>query len=77
MVRQVELGRPYVIWVQQFRPRGLNMRDFARHPILDKVHLFAANSCGVLTSESILKLLCWQVLFYITMLPLLFWARVS
>lgn len=49
VVRQVELGRPFVIWIQKFR-----------HPLLDRMHLFAANSCGVL--------------FYITMLPLLFWV---
>ncbi|OLQ10712.1 hypothetical protein AK812_SmicGene5557 [Symbiodinium microadriaticum] len=35
VVRQVELGRPWVIWIQRFR-----------HPLLDRVHLLAANSCG-------------------------------
>lgn len=49
VVRQVELGRPWVIWIQRFR-----------HPLLDRVHLLAANSCGIL--------------FYITALPFLFWA---
>jgi len=49
VVRHVELGRPWVIWIQQ-----------VRHPMLDRIHLIAANSCGIL--------------FYITALPLLFWA---
>jgi len=49
VVRQVELGRPWVIWIQRFR-----------HPLLDRVHLLAANSCGII--------------FYITALPFLFWA---
>ena len=49
VVRQVELGRPWVIWVQQFRPRSTRFEAFARHPMLDRVHLFTANTCGVPT----------------------------
>eukprot|EP00435_Cladocopium_sp_Y103_P030016 s2598_g7.t1 len=36
VVVQVELGRPWVIWVQKFRSGWL-----------DRLHLFAANTCGV------------------------------
>lgn len=50
VVVQVELGRPWVIWVQHFRSGWL-----------DRLHLFAANTCGVP--------------FYITMLPLMFWVE--